>query len=435
MTFLLIAGYLALFCFIIVKWKWFRDPGIVPYLFVFLFLLKAAAGIFAGELYLKKYDGGDSFSFFKESKVITASAHENAIDFILMTTGFADEKEFFSAYGTVRSWDNQDVVYNDNKTIIRINAVIGLFSMGIYNVHVVFFAFISMMGLMAIYKGIRTLTDKNPYLILAAVFLVPGVVFWLSMASKESILVFAMGMMFYHCVRLLTVSNSFGNIAGMFLAGFLFIHIKAYLLVLITPCLLAFTWVAVTDNRMAVLKYTVVYLIMGIIFFNIHYLLDGFDPVNIIFMKRMNFEAFVDAFPGGMNSYIELPVIDSSWQSMLLSGPIAAFAVLTRPYIWESESLLITFAAIENILLIVIIVSGLIYFNAAAYKKNVNLIMFSVCFVISVYILIGLTSPVMGAMVRYKVPVLPFLCIIPILLSGPPVKKNKINPPVLERVK
>lgn len=429
MPFLLIAGSLAIFCFIIMKWKWFSDRGVIPYLFVFLFLIKAAAGIFAGELYLKKYDGGDSYAFFKDSKVITESFKKSPVDFLLMTTGFANDEDFLAKYGNIRSWDNQDVVYNDNKTIVRINGVIGLFSMGIYNVHVVFFAFISMMGLMAIFKGIRLLTDKNPYLILAAVFLIPGVIFWLSLASKESILVFAMGMMFYHCIRLLTVSKSFGNIAGMFLSGFLFIHIKAYLLVLITPCLLAFTWVAVTDSKHAVLKYAVVYLTMGVLFFNVKYLLDGFDPVNIIFMKRMNFEAFADAFPGGMNSYIELPVIDSTWQSILATGPMAAFAVLTRPYIWESESLLITFAAIENVLLIVIIVSGLIYFNAEAFKSNINLILFCLCFATSVYILIGLTSPVLGAMVRYKVPVLPFLCIIPILLSGPPKKKNIITAP------
>ena len=80
---------------------------------------------------------------------------------------------------------------------------------------------------------------------------------------------------------------------GMFLAGFLFIHIKAYMLVLITPCLLAFTWVHVSNQKFSLLKYSFIYLLSALLFFNANYLLDGFDPVDMLLMKRINFENFV----------------------------------------------------------------------------------------------------------------------------------------------
>lgn len=418
MSILLPLIFILIFCFIIWKWKWFHDSSIPGYLFIFFFVIKVLAGIFAGDLYLKRYNGGDTYTFFLNSATITESFHQSPADFIYMVTGIGDDREFIEKYGEISAWDNNDVVYNDNRTIIRINAIIGLVSMGNYNVHVVFFAFMSMIGLVAIFKGIRLLTSQSPFLVLSFIFLIPGVVFWLSMASKESILMLAMGMLFYTCVSLLTISKSFLHIIGMFLAGFLFVHIKAYFLVLITPALIAFSWTIATGNRYAPIKYLTVYLFFGLLVFGAKYLTDGFDPVQIVFMKRYNFEAFAQAFPKEMASYIEVPTFTSEWHSVLAAIPQALSSVFLRPYLWESDSLLITFAAIENVLILLSIAIGLIYFNKESAVKNSNLIMFCLFFVLSVFVLIGLTTPVMGAIVRYKAPVLPFLCLIPVLISG-----------------
>ncbi|MBL0343169.1 MAG: hypothetical protein IPP71_21250 [Bacteroidetes bacterium] len=214
---------------------------------------------------------------------------------------------------------------------------------------------------------------------------------------------------------------------GMFAAGFFFIHIKAYMLILITPCLLAFTWVSVSGQKFSFMKYFFVYLMCMILIFNAKYFLNGFDPVDVLVMKRVNFEAFADAFPNEMNSYISLPDFDSSWGSILTASPVAAFDVLTRPYVWEASSIFILLAAIENILLLLVLVAGLKFVNWQLMVKNKNLLLFCMFFVFSTLILIGLTTPIMGAMVRYKVPVLPFLCLIPVLISGKRTKQNSIN--------
>jgi len=423
MEIILTIGYASVFSFMILKWKWFIDNQVHKFLFVSLFVLKILTGIFAMELYEYRYQGGDAISFIQFSKPITESFYKNPVDFLGMVTGVGDDEEFMKKHGVISGWNNMDVVYNDNRTILRINGFIGLFSMGYSYIHIVFFAFISMMGLMGIYKASRLLTTRSPYLLVLAVFLVPGVMFWLSMTAKESILIFAMGMFFYHCIRLLTISNSFGNMAGMFLAGFLFIHIKAYLLILITPCLLAFTWVSVTNNKYSFIKYGIVYVSCLMLIFNAKYLLNGFDPMEILFMKRLNFEAFADAFPKDMGSYIELPYFNANWGSILTAAPVAAFSVLTRPYVWESTSILILLSALENIVLMLALLWGLKNVSWEGVVKNKNYLFFCIYFVLSVFILIGLTTPAMGAIVRYKVPVLPFLCLIPILISG---KRNPV---------
>lgn len=417
MEYIFTAGYTALFALIIWKWKWFRDHKVKNPVFISLFVLKVLSGIFAGELYMHYYGGGDTQLFFKDSKIISASFFEDKSDFFSIMTGTADEKVFAQKYGVMEGWTNNDVVYNDNQTIIRLHALIGLISLGFYNVHVVFFAFLSMLGLMGIYKVTRLLTDQQPLLLLGAVFLAPGVMFWCSMASKESLVIFTIGMFLYHCIRLLTISKSIGNMLGMFLAGFLFIHIKAYLLILITPCLLAFTWVHVTNQKFSLLKYGFIYLIFALLFFNASYLFNGFDPVDILVMKRLNFEAFASAAPEDFGSYIELPEFSSSWGDILTVSPIAAFSVFTRPFIWESNNILIMLAAIENIILFIAIAAGFRFLKWDRMAKNKNLLLFCISFVLSVFILIGLTSPVMGAIVRYKSVAIPFLLLIPLLVS------------------
>ncbi len=98
--------------------------------------------------------------------------------------------------------------------------------------------------------------------------------------------------------------------------------------------------------------------------------------------------------------------------------PIAYSIIKARPYIWESSDLLIILAALENILIFLAFAIGFRYLKWDRMAKNKNLLLFCLCFVLSVFILIGLTSPVLGAIVRYKAAALPFLFLVPLLISN-----------------
>jgi hypothetical protein len=60
--------------------------------------------------------------------------------------------------------------------------------------------------------------------------------------------------------------------------------------------------------------------------------------------------------------------------------------------------------------------------------SNRNLFLFCFFFIITFYALIGLTTPVMGAIVRYKAPLLPFFIMIPIIMSGGKISRNRKTP-------
>jgi hypothetical protein len=247
------------------------------------------------------------------------------------------------------------------------------------------------------------------------------------MELKESLMIFALGMLIYHCFRLLTVSKSAGNIAGMFFAGFLFVHIKAYVLLLVTPCLLAFIWVHVSGNKLSTLKYSFVFISCILLFFNINRILPGIDPVNVLVMKRLNYEAYAQSPLSQTGSYISMPEITSNWGDIITATPIAAFMVVFRPYPWEARDTLVTLAAIENILIVLALLTAFRFIRWDKMVAHKNLMLFCLFFTLTSFILIGLTTPVMGSMVRYKAPVLPFLLTFAVLISGKKVPKPPVS--------
>jgi hypothetical protein len=407
---------------------WFQDHRIKRWVIVVAFLLKVIAGIVAGEIYKAKYEGGDTYNYFKSSQIISESFKNNPSDFWGIVTGAMEYSYFIDKYRTLPGWNNMDVVYNDNRTVIRINAIIGLISEGYYNVHVVFFSFLAFTGLFALFKTFKLVTTLPELITFLGVFMIPGVIFWTSGLNKESILMFTMGVFFSNYVKILYKGATSWNFFFLVISGLLFVHIKAYVLVMLTPALIAFAWVAGTNEKYSLFKYTFIYLITGIIFFNFNYILEDFDPVQILYMKRVNFEAFADYAPEDFKSYIELPQFEASWWSILQAFPKAIYTVFTRPYLWESDSLIVSLAALENITLILIFIAGIVMISWNDLYSNRNLFLFCLFFIITYYALIGLTTPVMGAIVRYKAPLLPFFIMIPIIMSGGKISRNRKTP-------
>ena len=48
-------------------------------------------------------------------------------------------------------------------------------------------------------------------------------------------------------------------------------------------------------------------------------------------------------------------------------------------------------------------------------RVDINLLLFCITLIITSFVLVGLTTTVMGAIVRYRIPFIPFLLLIPLL--------------------
>ncbi len=400
--------------------KFFEVDGISKRLLSGIFLLKITAGIALWAIYTFYYTDratADIYKYFDDSKVIFNALKTNPLHYFQMLTGIGNTgAEFDVYYSEMHYWARKadNSIYNDSHTIIRFNALVRLFSLGYYNVHTVVICFLSLTGLTAIYKTfVVYLQDKKRELFFA-VFLLPSVLFWGSGVLKEGLIFFALGLLIYHASKLFQVRSIFICLATALLLALS----KFYVWLAIFPSLLFLIVILKTSASKSFLKYSIVILLVAGIGLNI----DSFAPIQnpLVTLSQKQFE-FNQLATGNLTdannkpiptagSMIQLNTLEPTLTSFLKNAPQALVNTLFRPYPWELHSPLMLLAGAENILILVIILSCL-FFIQPLKKVRWEYVIFCLSFVLIQFLIIGETTPVLGAVARYKTIALPFLVI------------------------
>ncbi|MBL0343172.1 MAG: hypothetical protein IPP71_21265 [Bacteroidetes bacterium] len=145
MELILSFAYVALFVFLIGKLKFYHIDGITTRTLQAGYIIKLIAGVGVGLLYTYYYTDrltADTFKFFDDSKILFDTIYSKPFDFLRMLTGLnAGATELQPYYDKMTNWYDTFSPYNDNRTMIRLNAFLRFFSLGHYYVHVVFVCF------------------------------------------------------------------------------------------------------------------------------------------------------------------------------------------------------------------------------------------------------------------------------------------------------
>lgn len=410
MSWILYFIYLLLLIWVIWKWRFFESPGIERIWLVALFLAKIAGGFALFVIYRYYYPStdGDIFHYFDDGLIIHNVLFQNPADYLKIMTGIgASSPDLMPYYDTCNFWLKRfDYgLPNDNHIVIRANALMCLLSMGNFHIHNMFFAFLSFVGLWAIYKSFAKQLAQKRTLLLLAVFCFPSVWLWTSGALKESILIFSFGLFVYN-FRSLTDKPSASNVIGVVACTFLLMLSKFYVLMAALPALAAMVWIK-RKPKMAFVKF----LMAHVAIFAAAWLskfITQVDLFEVICCKQHDFIMMVQSVQAG--STIELPTLDNGLASIVANAPRALATSLLRPTVFETGSAAMMMAAIENALIICILVAGLFYLKPQNLANHD--VWYCLSFISILFVLIGLTTPVLGALVRYKVPALPFLGIL-----------------------
>jgi hypothetical protein len=119
------------------------------------------------------------------------------------------------------------------------------------------------------------------------------------------------------------------------------------------------------------------------------------------------------------------PDTEASWVGVLRSAPTAFCSVLYRPFPWEASGLLQLFAAAENFLLACLALRAVYvlvrYPRVLARAVTAPLFLTCVLFVVLYGLAVGISTPNLGTLSRYRIPLLPFyvgMCLILERLRG-----------------
>ncbi len=370
--------------------------------------------------------------------MISDALRSNPIDYFKLVFGIGNNTPAFDHYySEMHYWARKvdSSIYNDSHTIIRFNAIIRLFSFGHYNVHTVFICFLSLIGLTAIYKTFVTpLQDKKKELAFA-VFLLPSVLFWGSGVLKEGLIFFALGLLIYYANRLLNMKAVLICVTTALLLAFS----KFYVWIAIFPGLLLLVWVNQTSVKKVFVKYLVIITAVAAIGLNIDSFTSIQNPLVTLSQKQIEFDQLAfgkltdsnnNPIPPA-NSLIHINKLEPTLYSFLRNSPQALKNTLLRPYIWEMRSPFILLAGLETILILLLMVVCLM-FREPPKDIKWHYIIFCLSFVIIQFLIIGETTPVLGAIARYKTIALPFLMIAFLFLYDKETLLKKM--PVLKKI-
>lgn len=363
-------------------------------------------------------------------------------------------------------------VINDSRMVIRFNLLLLPLSRGNIYIHLIIVVFLSFIGLFLIFLCFEKYFIQKEILLLIACFGIPSVMFWSSGIMKEGILIFFIGVFIhnlfkYSTIKLSTLLIGLISFIGIFYSKFyvalsmlpslMFLFtigifkqktITYNLFLTIFLCLFcAYSFNTLLNNlplqKLSKKQNDFINLSIGGIYlvntnspfdtiFTLHknsYISSnsevntsivklkdgtiyhhwknpGYSDTLIAKNNRNQYLVIKELVPTG--SAISLKRLMPNYKSVFALFPEAFINVFFRPFIFDIENILSFLACTENIAIVILILIVLYHFKP--HEKSIQkIIVFSCLFVFTLYTLVGLTTPVLGAAVRYKVPAIPFL--------------------------
>jgi hypothetical protein len=392
-----------------------------PVVSVALFNLKFVTGIFIWivyTFYYKDLQNNDVHKFYNDALVLRQAASENPTAFIKLMSGKSDETTAVYT-AQMKNWERNfdEAPVNENRTIIKLNALLMFISDKTYLVHILFMCFISLIGWIWIFNSVFDYAGLKPFALSLFVLVLPSVLFWTSGVMKEPLLVFGLGL-FTKGLLKLPEQNNFPSISKLLLLVFagtvVLLSIKFYVLVCLLPAALAFLIFAKEERSILLLsKYIILYGLLLALVLNIQVVLPTINPLQMLVNKEVHSVKEAVYFNAG--SRIEIPGIAPTAFSFLKAAPVGIWNTITRPYLWETKNPMMVASAVENAVVLLIILFAV--FSGKFSLKHFNLLLFLLAFSLAYFALIGMCTPVLGNLVRYKAPVLPFFLLAFLIAS------------------
>ena len=413
---ILIAAYLLLFLYSINKHPFFIKSGIKPLWLSGLFVLKVGVGVVLYLIYTKFYavrSDADIFKYFDDSQVVYNSLWTLPMDYFRLVFTSPPENDYFhdNYYNVMNYWANKhnSFFYGDSKFMIKLNALFRLFSFGSFHVHSLFFNFLSFIGLVSIYRAVKHLFSSHFHYLIAVVFCLPSVLFWTSSVLKESVLMLFLGVLIFNLQKLSQSVAQPRRLLYLIFALVFLAMLKFYILISLLFPIFSFMIVSHYKKPKVSLIYLSVITLFTLLIFNSEFLFNV-SFVEVLVLKQFDFLNLVANTSAG--SYYEIPLLSPNFVSVGKAVPLGILNSFSRPFPSATISIMAIPAVLENVIIaIALLVAVPSMFKSSNWgnRENRNVLIFQISFTLVLFAIIGITTPVAGALVRYKVAALPFL--------------------------
>lgn len=382
--------------------------------------LKVIGAISVGLVYQFYYSGGDTFNyyFYGGTRYIWEAFLDNPVYAFKMIFGpntyDADTFEY----------TRRIITYRDSSSyfVVRVTGIFSIITLNTYSGIAVCFAAASFSGLWAMYRGFYRLYPHLYKGFAYAIFFIPSVFFWGSGILKDTITLGAVGWMAWCFLNLIHRRKFLVSIIITLACMYVLYMVKIYILLSFLPA--ALFWIGYDNVRK--IKNTLLKIVIAPVLISAMVGL-GYLMVEQIGQgsKRYNIDAVFETaeitarylyqksvVEGG--SAYTLGDFDYTPAGVVRKIPLAIWVSLYRPYIWESNNVVMLLSAMESLFfllftLYVLTKAGIGKFFRSFFKSPEV----SFCLIFSVFFAfaVGFATYNFGSLVRYKIPLMPFYII------------------------
>jgi len=385
-------------------------------------------------IYLFYYRGGDTTNYFKGATAMYNLFWKSPSEYFFIlyhiNDGFAWAKfDINTGYPPV-------YMFRDPRTylVMKLTSLICFISQGGFLSTTLLLALVSYRWIWQLYEiiVIRYLAIQKE--LSFAFLMIPSVVFWGSGIMKDTFTFSATCYSFCAVYNIfIAKKDRFKNLLYLSVAVYIILSIKSYILFALLPGLIVFTNFERIKNVGSIFTKIIVIpgIFVGLIVLLQVLLVDFSDMFGRYSSDRILEEAAIqqqdlqrDVY--GSNSF-DIGEFEPTLAGVFAKFPLAVNAAVFRPYIWETGSATMLISGIENLIITVISVYFLLLlgpFKILSFIFKDPYLIFCLLFTLILGFGVGLSTSNFGALVRYKIPFMPFFVSLIFILNHK--RKNKL---------
>lgn len=392
-------------------------------------LYKFVATIFFALIYIYYYKGGDSLAFY----YAISPTFKLFFSHIGTYLSFVSGTENYPAECLYEA-DMKGVMYllkgSPTLTTIRIGAVLNMFSLNSYIALCLLFAYISYNFHWKAYELVVSVYPTLHKHLSYAFLMIPSVLFWGSGVGKDSIMISTIMFLFY-CFYRLTIhrKNMVKYLILVLISMYLITLIRSFILYAMIPCLLLMvaTYYRNSMNN-TLLKFIIgpifIVGVLGISVVFIQSLGQAVDSYSLDSLQQKaegfkSWHSYLGETQGG-SSYSLGTDLEYTTAGVLKMAPRAIIITLYGPFIWEVSNAVMLMSALESMFFIFLTVSLFVnrkFYLISGILIRDHILVFCLPLILILSIAIGMTSFNYGALVRYRIPVLPLFAMLIVIVN------------------
>lgn len=307
--------------------------------------------------------------------------------------------------------------YSNTFFLIKVISALNLASLGSAWLNAVYLSLFGFVGCWQLVRNLpRTFPGTPVWATPVAFLLWPTVLYWTSGLTKESVLVGALAWL-----TALVLGWVYGrwpvrawSVVGATLLLIIGFKMRYFFAVLLFAALLGLVVIRAVEKlgvrrRVVQLVLLTLMVLGGSVVLSEVNTLFRFNRISSQLLR--NYYSMLEQ--SRYKPHIEYGHLAPTWQSVATNAPAAVVNTLLRPWPWESPRWNYLAASLENILLLALLLTAVIAVaRGRGGRLPFALVLVLVLYCLGLAVLLGLSTPNLGTLSRYRTVLLPFLLLL-----------------------